>query len=137
MGQTITDIMYLIAKKANDLNKSGEVKGFGLNEIGYAKIFELKRGCSFWVHHLSDDILIIDLMISEAARKRYPTHSEFAEKKCYAFFKEMRMPVKSEPWLHGMGGAEYQRYFVDVSSLSFNEISQILDNMVESLKRPL
>jgi len=58
--------MYEIAKYLGELNAKDKVKKFG-GEKGYAKVYQIIPGCSIFVHHSSDDSLVIDLQITVEA----------------------------------------------------------------------
>ncbi|GAB4174097.1 MAG: hypothetical protein Tsb0017_11610 [Geothermobacteraceae bacterium] len=80
--------MYNIASHLNELNSAGKVKGFQGNEKGYAKVHQIKSGCSIWVHHLIDDRLIIDLLISPNAQKNHSEKCKTSKEIFNSFFVE-------------------------------------------------
>lgn len=118
--------MFAIAESLNELNDRGEVKGFSGNERGYAKVLEIKRGCVIWVHHLNDDRLIIDLMVSEAAAGRYSEITTIAISRFKDFFNFM---FAKESWKHSMGSNNSERYYIDVSEIQLEEILKIVNKI--------
>jgi hypothetical protein len=66
MTDTIKQKMKQISEDLGELNRQGKVKRFG-GEKGYAKVYQIIPGCSIFVHHSSDDSLVIDLQITVEA----------------------------------------------------------------------
>ena len=107
------DKMYIIAKHFNYLNDKGKVKAIKGNEKGYAKIKEIVRGCALFVHHMNDDKLIINLLISPAAKSRYELDCKKAVASFQSYFKSA---VQVTKWKNSMGDSKvYDRYIVDVT----------------------
>ena len=130
MQQTPSEIMYEIAKYLDELNAKGQVKRNSSHEKGYAKIQQIRRGCDVWFHHLLDDGLIIDLMISEAARRDY---NEAAIKSISVFKFNHKENVES--WEHALDGRNYERYFVDVSRFSLDNLKKVTDQIKERFSK--
>lgn len=129
MTDSLSDKLYLAAKKVGDLNKHGLVKGFNGNENGYAKIKQVKPGCSIWIHHLKDDTLIIDLQISETAIDRYPDDAESTLKKFEAFAGK---ELKTELFEHSIDtNNQAGKFFIDVTNQSFEQISEKINEILE------
>lgn len=134
MTETIENKMYLIAKYLGELNDDGNVKGFKGNENGYAKVLEIKRGCALWVHHLKEDRLIIDLMITDTAGSKYPELSRKAVEQFKNFFNYMSGDV---PWTHSMKTINAERYYVDITDLKIEEIKKVIDKLKSEFKNVL
>jgi len=130
MKQTPQIIMHEIAEYLDELNAKGRVKRNPRNEKGYAKIQQIRRGCDVWFHHLLDDRLIIDLMISEAARR---DHNEAADKSISVFKFNYKENVES--WQHALDGRNYERYFVDVSRFSLDNLKKVTDQIRERFSK--
>lgn len=120
MNTSLYEKLYAIAEVINDLNSNGKVKGNPYHEYGYAKIHQVKRGCSFWIHHWNDDRLLIDLLISETAKKSY-------EKESFSTIESFKMlfpeKVMKTVWRHSDGkGKDHDHFYIDVSNDNFEEI---------------
>ena len=125
------DKMYAIAKHYNYLNDKGNVKAIKGNEKGYAKIKDITRGCSLFVHHWNDDRLVINLLISPAAKTRYKL---LCKKAVEVFKSHFQSDVQSMKWVNSMGvKKEYDRYYVDVTRKSLPELLE----MVEDIRKKL
>ena len=119
--------LYEVSKYLGDLNKQGCVKGFSGNENGYAKIFQVRRGCSVWIHNELNGVLIIDLLISPSAQRTYP---EKCTRAVHLFKKFFKFHVDSSKWSHCIDTQNnHDRYFVDVSKLSTKELFDICDKI--------
>lgn len=126
MASSIESKMFSIAKYLDELNPDGNVKGFKGNEKGYAKILEIKRGCALWVHHLKDDRMIIDLMITDAAGNKYPEIAKQMKEKFEDFFNYLSNDV---PWMHSMNTTDALRIYVDITKLQFDEILKVIEKI--------
>ena len=112
--------LFDVAKHLGDLNKQGCVKGFNGNENGYAKIIQICRGCSIWIHHELNETLIIDLLISPSAQKSYPEKCSRAVRLFKEFFS---FSVDNSKWIHAIDTQnEHDRYYVNATDLSTEEI---------------
>src|SRR4030042_3192087 len=112
--------LYLVANHLNELNSNGKVKCFSGNENGYAKIKQIVRGCSLWLHHEKNGELIIDLMISPSVLEKKPLECE----ESLRLFKEyFGFSVKYSEWQHSLDKhKKYDRYYVVISGLRVEEI---------------
>jgi len=121
--------LFEVAKHLGDLNKQGCVKGFSGNENGYAKIIQICRGCSVWIHYELNGTLIIDLLISQPAKKTSPDKCSHAVR----LFKELfSFSVENSKWTHSIDTHnECDRYYVNATNLSIKE----LINTCEEIKR--
>lgn len=128
---TVEDKMYCIAKLYNYLNDKGKVKAKRCNEKGYAKIKDIVRGCSLFVHHMNDDQLIINLFVSTAAKTRYEI---LCNKAVDVFKKHFQSDVLCTSWENSLGGGYvYDRYIVDVT----NKDLPVLLKMIEEVRDKL
>ncbi|OQY11496.1 MAG: hypothetical protein B6I30_06635 [Desulfobacteraceae bacterium 4572_187] len=127
MTDTINYKMYEISKYLGELNAKGKIKKFA-REKGYAKVLQIRRGCSIWVHHLNDDRLIIDLQITKAAGNRYPDYVAGSVELFEDFFKNA---TDSEGWQHPIDERNAQRYLVDVSKKPLDDILNTLRKIRE------
>ncbi|MBV5339172.1 MAG: hypothetical protein J0665_06380 [Deltaproteobacteria bacterium] len=119
--------LYQIAKHLNELNSKGKVKGFSGNENGYAKIFQVIRGCSIWIHLEKNNDLIIDLMISPTALEQHLTKCDLSIKKFTEYFQ---FKVKNSEWKHSIDKQyEHDRYLVSVSDLLVEEILKHIEKL--------
>jgi hypothetical protein len=121
------DKMYFIAKHFKWLNQNGKVKAIRGNESGYAKVKDVVRGCSLFVHHMNDGQLIINLLVSSAAKSRYEIHCNKAVDAFKSYFKS---EVRTTKWENSMGdGRIYDRYIVDVTKRDLSEIIRIVEDV--------
>ena len=129
MDPIIADKMYTIAYYLKELNSQNKVKAYRKNEYGYAKVVNIKKGCSIWVHHTLENTLIIDLLISPAARKNYGELCQAAVRQFGGFFD--KSPLQSQ-WSHAdKPGVIHDRYAVDFTSERNSEIFNTL-NAIQS-----
>jgi hypothetical protein len=125
MNLRISEKLHAIAKSLNELKDTGAVKGRKGNEHGYAKILQIKTGCSIWIHHWHDDRLAIDLLISQPALSRYPSECESSINTFKELFTDM---VETKPWSHHDGRSkEHETYYIDVSKKTEGEILKLID----------
>ena len=109
------------------MNKDGKVKGFKGNEKGYAKVIEVCRGCSVWVHREKSDDLIIDLLVSPSANENNPTLCGNTIQKFKEFFD---FSSKSSKWNHSIDThKDHERHYVVVTEKSITEIIDIVENL--------
>jgi hypothetical protein len=121
------DKMYFIAKHFKWLNQNGKVKAIRGNERGYAKVKEVVRGCSLFVHHMNDGRLIINLLVSSAAKSGYEIPCNKAVEVFKGYFKS---EVQTTKWENSMGdGRIYDRYIVDVTKKDLSEIIRIVEDV--------
>lgn len=130
MTLNLSEKLLSIAEHLNELNLSGKVKGNKSHEYGYAKIYQVKPGCSFWIHHWNDDRLLIDLLISETAKDRYPLESKETEK----IFKELFFEnVENTVWRHSDGkGQKHDHYYIDVGNDKIEDIKTKISKIKKS-----
>lgn len=128
MDTLIADRMFRIAKYLDDLNSKNKVKNRKENDqYGYAKVVEIKRGCSIWVHHLINNNLIIDLQISPTAQSKYNGACVSAIRDFDNFFDQT--PVES-PWFHARKpDEEHTRYLIDITTKNDEEIFNLLNKI--------
>jgi len=125
------DKMYFIAKHFNWLNDKCRVKAINGNEQGYAKIKDIVRGCSLFVHHMNNGQLIINLLVSSAAKSRYEAT---CSKAVDVFKNHFQSDVVSTQWESSMGvGRVYDRYYVDVTNKQIPEILKMIDDVRNKL----
>ncbi len=124
MTEAITQKMYEIAKDLDELNARGKVKKFS-KEKGYAKVYQIKKGCSIWVHLLKDGRLIIDLLVMEAASNAYPDDVNRSIQRFQSFFNNA---TKYEEFKTAIDERNAERYFVEISD-------EKLDNILELLRK--
>jgi len=117
--------MHYFAGYLNQLNSKGEVKKFGRDEKGYAKVFDIEPGCCIWVH-LIENSLFVSLRVSRAAERRYP---EACSDASWRFQKSFNNKVVSDTWRHGLNQTEFKRYYNDVTSRTDSEIEEILNKL--------
>ena len=130
MTSSMFEKLYEIAEYLGDLNSMGKVKGNPYHEKGYAKIQQVKRGCSFWIHYWNDERLLIDLLISETAKNRFPADSE---QEVNLFRKLFGENVERTTWSHSDGrGKEHDHYYINVGSASVDEIKTIITQIQNS-----
>ena len=119
--------LFEVAKHLHDLNKNGQVKGFSSNENGYAKIIQLCRGCSIWVHHEKNDELIIDLLISPSAKEKQSDLCRDVVRKFQEFFD---FTSKKSNWNHSIDTHnDHDRYYVVVTNKEPVEIIYIVETI--------
>lgn len=135
MDPIIADKMFTIAHYLKELNNQNKVKAYKKNEYGYAKVVNIKKGCSIWVHHTLENRLIIDLLISPAARRNNGELCQAAVRQFGGFFHE---EPKQIPWSHAdKPDIIHERHLVDITSEKNSEIFNTL-NAIQSFygKKP-
>jgi hypothetical protein len=125
MNKTLADRMYYFATYLKQLNGKGEVKRFSREEKGYAKVVDVRLGCSIWFHLIGDS-LTVSLRISGASEKRYPSACGDATGRFRKFFNNK---VVSDTWRHGLNQTEFKRYYIDVTDHPDDMIINILDRL--------
>lgn len=119
--------IHSIAEQLGELNSKGQVKSFNGNENGYAKIFQIYKGCSIWVHYFKNEKLVLDLMVSRAAKEKKPKVCSDSVKIFKEYFGALIMEY---PWAHSINtDQEYDVYGVDVSNLPVNAIHEHAENL--------
>jgi len=112
--------LFKIAQHLGDLNKNGDVKCRAQNDYGHAKVSEIIPGCSVWVHHMFDNKIILDLLISSKARQNSSEECNWAEKEFNKIFKNKTK--KKFPYLiPSMPGVEHTMHSIDITNAK-NEI---------------
>jgi hypothetical protein len=121
--------MFNIAKHFDRLNDDGEVKALKANENGYANVFPVKRGLSFFVHHLLDGSLKIDLEASKTAKEKYPKEYENSLNILRSIFGNK---LTYEKWNHKIDKEVIkERYLVDVTEKDESEIIQYINEIIK------
>jgi hypothetical protein len=120
------DKMYQVAKYFGDLNRKGKVKGFRANEIGYARVKDIVRGCTLFVIHTNDGELSVNLLISSTALSRYEATCQRAVKTFKSFLGTV---VKQRKWAHAMGNDERDQYSVDVTNRDLPGIFTLVNEL--------
>jgi hypothetical protein len=129
---TTDDKMFYIAKHFNYLNDKGKVKAIKGNEKGYAKIKDIVRGCSLFVHHMNNDQLIINLLISPAAKSSYELVCNKAVK---SFDNHFKSQVEFTPWKNCMDKSKvYDRYCINVTNKELPELLIIIEEIRNKLE---
>jgi hypothetical protein len=124
--------MYEIAKYLGELNAKDKVKKFG-GEKGYAKVYQIIPGCSIWVHHLSNDRLIIDLQIGEAASDKFSEEGLNGEAELIKKFKNFfNNEVSQETFYHPLDGSGAVRYYKNISDEPLNSILERLQELEQN-----
>ena len=124
MNSELNEKLYSIAEHLGDLNSYGKVKANPYHEYGYAKIYQVKPGCSFWIHHWNNDSLRIDLLISETAKKRYPSETKISEQIFKNLFSDK---VQETVWRHSDGkGKDHKHFYINVEDENIDNIKSII-----------
>lgn len=124
--------MRSVAAYLGELNEKNEVKGYSKNNYGHAKVIQVKPGCSVWVHHTFENSLIIDLLISPNAQKKYSHKCDGAVEKFKAFFDNV---PKKEAWYHAdKPDVEHDMYPVDVTDKDEQEIFTVLSELKKTMR---
>jgi hypothetical protein len=128
---TTDDKMYFIAKHYSYLNDKGKVKAIKGNEKGYAKINkDIVRGCALLVHHMNDDRLFIDLLITPVAKSRYEPACNKAVDTFKNYFKS---EVQFTKWKSCMDDKVFDRYYVDVTKKDLPELLIVIEAVSKNL----
>ena len=123
--------MFEIAKYLDEL-KDGKVKGFKGNEKGYAKIIEICRGCSIWLHHEKSDNLIIDLLISPSAKEKNSVTCKDTVEKFKNFFD---FAHNESEWRHSIDKRQnHDRYYVVVTEKNTSELIDLVKKIERKFK---
>lgn len=129
MNFTTEHKLHLIAKKMNQLNNSGKVKAFTSNERGYAKIAQIKKGCSVWIRHLKTDELVIALMSTSASQKNYSEVVTQAQRKFKDYAGERLTYGKFQHAITDKDQREHLSF--DVTNNSYDEIDEIIGTLLK------
>jgi hypothetical protein len=124
--------MFAIARHYNSLNDKGEVKASRANEKGYARIKDIARGCTLFVHHWNDDKLVINLMITTAAKAKQESVCNQAIEALRSHFGSSLQHL-TRPDQRGSNDVR-DTYFVDVTDKNVNEIIATLDRITDKLR---
>ncbi len=119
--------MFEVAKSLAQLNTAGRVKGFSSHEKGYARVLDIKRGCSIFVHHLRDNALIINLRVTPTAHRLY---AKIVTNSISIFEKSFSTKVQRMEWEHVINGNQATIYYVDVSDMSLEKIQEKLGQIM-------
>lgn len=123
--------MYSIAKHYHDLNDRGNVKASRANEKGYARIKDIARGCTLLVAHWNDDHLVINLLITTAAKKRDET---ICNKAVEVFKSHFGSSVQYLKRLDLRGSDDVRdSYYVDVSNKDLSEVQKNIEEVRNKL----
>jgi len=131
MTEEMVSKMFKIAEHLRELNSAQKVKRFG-NDKGHAKVFQIRPGCSVWTHHLKNNRLIIDLMITRSARQRYPEVAMISVDMFKEFFHDK---VDFERWHRHIDDLEAERYFVDIGEDTLEDIFKTLDKIKDRFSK--
>ena len=117
--------MFFIAKSLGELNSKSKVKAITANERGYARIIDINIGLSLIFYHTKDDRLTMNLLITNAAMRRYPIDCENAAQTFLDFhrqnFKEHETPQKAQ-WINSLNKKDERTiYSIDVTRLAADE----------------
>jgi len=128
----IAEKMHSIAEELGELSAYGKVKCFSGNEKGYAKILQIKPGCSIWAHYTLDDELIIDLIATETAQVKYPDIVKETTAKFRSFFHQETI---AESWQHSIDikNKGMQHYF-PITETPLDQIFQIIEELTTYMK---
>ncbi|HID60563.1 MAG TPA: hypothetical protein EYP46_01730 [Hadesarchaea archaeon] len=69
--ESIAAKIYHIAEMVGDLNAANKVKCGAQNNFGHATIVKIAPGCNVRAHHMFDNTLSLDLLISPSAETKY------------------------------------------------------------------
>jgi hypothetical protein len=120
--------MHFFAGYLNQLNRKGKVKRFSINEKGYAKVVDIRPGCSIWLHHV-DYSLYVSLRISQTAQKRYPAVCVEAAKRFQKFFDNKTVV---DTWRHGLNPRTLERHHIEITTWTDSAILKTIDRLKES-----
>ncbi len=117
--------MSIIANKLGELNSKGKVKAITANERGYARIVDINPGISLLVYHTLDDSLTMNLLITNAAMRRYPNNYESAVQAFLDFhrqsFANQESPQELE-WINSLNIKDTRTiYSIDITKLEADE----------------
>jgi hypothetical protein len=124
--------MYAIAEMVGDLNKAGKVKSGAQNDFGYATIKKVVVGCNIRAHHMLDNTLSFDLLISPTADEKYETKCKITKTK----FKELFPDSTNENANFIIPSREnepHYRLWVDVTEIAEEDLS----TMIEKIRRKI
>lgn len=117
--------MFIIANNIGELNSKGKVKAITANERGYARIFDINSGISLLVYHTLDDSLTMNLLITNAAMRRYPNNYENAVRAFLDFhrqsFANQESPQELE-WINSLNIKDTRTiYSIDITNIEVDE----------------
>lgn len=77
--ESVANKIYEIAEIIEDLSTAKRVKCGVQNNFGHATIINITSGCNIRVHHMFDNTLSLDLLISPTAQDKYQPQCEAAK----------------------------------------------------------
>jgi hypothetical protein len=126
--ENLSKKMYAIAKIVGDLNESGRVKCGAQNDFGYATIRKVVVGCNVRAHHMLDNTLSIDLLISQSAEEKYETKCKTTKTR----FKDLFSGLTSENEkfiIPSRKNEPHYRLWVDVTETDEEEIFAMINKI--------
>ena len=130
--EVIAKKMHAIAEIVDDLNKAKNVKCGAQNDFGYATIQKIAIGCNVRVHHMLDNSLSLDLLISPTAENKYQIKCETTKLK----FKQLFSGNTSEDLefiIHSRKNETHYRLWVDITKVDIDEIFLMVQNIKTKL----
>lgn len=128
IDMSVANTIHEIAEMVGDLNASKKVKCGIQNNFGHATIKKIVPGCNVRVHHMFDNCLSLDLLISPSALERYQEICRAAKLKFKQLFsgearedKEFIIPSRDQE-LH-------YRLWVDITNSNIDEIKAMVGDI--------
>lgn len=126
--------IYTITQHFNSLNGQGKIKSIIGSDGGYAKITEVVRGCSLFIHHINGIKLVIDLFVSPTAKSR---HRASCKKAVATFMAHFQSQVQTCNWKNSnVDDKTYDLYIVNVTNVEIPNIIQMIEDVRHKLEKP-
>lgn len=128
--ESIANKIYKIAEILKDLSTAKRVKCGVQNNFGHATIMNIASGCNVRVHHMFDNTLSLDLLISPTSQDRYQPQCEIAKSTFKQLFSGKTKEDKAFIIPSRVKKPHY-RLWVDIT----NSDIDIIFVMIEDVKR--
>ena len=122
---SIANKIFEIAEIVEDLNPSNKVKCGVQNNFGHVTIKKIAAGCNVRVHHMFDNCLSLDLLISSSSLERYQNKCRDAKSKFKQLFTD-KLTEEKEFIIPSRGKELHYRLWLDITTLNIEEIKDII-----------
>lgn len=132
--KSIEKKLYVIAEKLSDLNPENKVKCGVQNNFGHATVIKVEPGGNVRFHHMFDNSLSLDLLLSPNAQnnKKYAPKCEIAKSRFLQLFSGKTKENQNFP-IPSRKDEPHYRLWVDVTNIDVSEILEMVDNIKKKI----
>ncbi len=126
--ESVANKIYKIARMIGDLSTVKRVKCGVQNNFGHATILKIASGCNVRVHHMFDNTLSFDLLISPTAQDKYQPQCEAAK----LSFEQLFSGKTKEDQAFIIPSREkepHYRLWVDITNYDIDKIVVMIENI--------